>query len=47
MKSKVKLQGNKKEGWIITISDNIGFKEDMPITHEELEMLKKLIDKKV
>ena len=43
----VSLKGDKKSGYILTVSDKgVRFYQDLPITHDELVMLKKLIDKK-
>ena len=47
MKSKVKLFGNKKDGWVISIEDEHGFAGDIPLTHDELLKLKKILDKKI
>lgn len=49
-KSKVTLDGNKKDGWLIDVSeenehDVWGY--DMQLTHAELIALKKLLDKKL
>ena len=45
--TKVKLTGSKSRGWIIEISDNYNFKDDMPISHEEAEILLELLYKKI
>lgn len=45
MKSKVTLKGNKKDGYILKVTDSLGFKEDMALTYEELVMLKALLKK--
>lgn len=47
LKSKVELKGSKKSGWIITISDNIGFNDDIAVTHEELVLLFALLKKRL
>lgn len=47
LKSKVKLTGSKKSGWIIGVCDNQGFKGDMAVTHEEIVILGKLIKRKI
>lgn len=44
LQSKVDLRGSKKKGWILTISDNYGYKEDLAITHEELLKIKYLLN---
>ena len=47
LKSVVKLEGNKKGGFVITIEDNMGFCGDLAITHEEAKMLLELLKKKI
>lgn len=47
LESKVILKGNKKDGWYICISDNLGYKEDFALTHEELILLYEQIEKKI
>lgn len=44
---KVKIVGNKKDGYVITIEGKDGFKDDIAITHEEAQMLLALLEKKV
>ena len=46
-KSKVKLTGSKKAGWIINISDNVGYKEDLAITDDEAHALLILLKQKL
>ena len=46
-KSKVKLTGSKKAGWIINISDNIGYIDDLAITNDEAKILLSLLKKKL
>lgn len=47
MKSEVILKGNKKDGWIIEVSDNHGYKGDLPLTQKEIIRLKELLNKKI
>ncbi len=47
LKSKIVLKGSKTKDWVIEISDNYNFKDDIQITHEEMLELKKLINKRV
>lgn len=47
LKSKVELKGSKTKGYIVTISDNYGYKEDFAVTRDELIELKRLIILKV
>jgi len=47
VKSKIKVSGSKKKGWIVEISDNCGYKEDFALTHEEVVKLRDLLVKKV
>ena len=46
LKSKIELKGSAKKGWILTVSDNYGYREDLALTHDELLMLKKILEKK-
>mgnify|MGYP006931610156 CR=1 FL=1 len=45
-KSTVTLKGNKKDGYIIVITDKVGV-YDIAITHNELEALHKILNKKL
>ena len=45
--SKVTLTGGKIAGWVIEISDNYNFKDDIAITNEEAILLRDLLMKKV
>lgn len=45
--SKVELVGSKEGGWVIRVSDNVGFKGDFAITQDEGLKLHKLLTKKV
>jgi len=45
--SKVRLTGSKGSGWVIDISDNYNFQEDISITHEEAVILRDLLNKKI
>ena len=47
LKSKVELRGGKKKGWLIDLSDNLGYHETVAVTHEELLELASLIKKKI
>lgn len=47
LKSKVTLVGSDKDGYVITVSDNEGFKGDIAMTGEEVTKLLNLIHKRL
>jgi hypothetical protein len=40
-----KLKGNKKDGYVITVTDKHGWRGDLPVTYKELKEIYKLISK--
>lgn len=46
-KSTISLKGSKNGDYILTISDNYGYRDDLALTYEELLDLKKLLNKKI
>ena len=47
LKSEIALTGSKKYGWTITVSDNLGFSDDIAITQAEAIMLCELLKRKL
>lgn len=47
IESKVKITGSKKGGYILEVSDNLGFKWDVALTSEELILIYGAIREKV
>lgn len=47
VKSQISFKGSKKKGYIISVWDNVGFKDDMAITWEEATKLLKELRKKM
>jgi hypothetical protein len=42
-----KLKGNKKDGYVITVTDKHGWRGDLPVTYKELKEIKRLVNRAI